>query len=350
MPLLFHLSRIHFAVALFLLVSAACAGAESKSLARSGSAPAASGRLVVTFFDMSGGLATPARFRHLGLAVLLQTPSGGVYLYDTGASVPIDKRSGPVVFDTGRDCIAPLLTAKGISRIDGIVVSHGHADHHGGAEFLLDHFPVKQILHPVLTLPDALLIEGAKRNKSTVDELVMIEALIKSARAKGVRDRVLTAGDKLDWDPALAVDVLSPPKNFLPSKVSIENANSLVLRVQHGKNVFLFTGDALEETQRHLMATFPPETLKTTVMSAPHHGYSCYAPFSTVVRPDIVVVSCGANNALDRGGKTKAAFEPVGTKVYVTPWHGTVEIISNGNGYIVKTEREPSEANLTPKK
>jgi len=46
--------------------------------------------------------------------------------------------------------------------------------------------------------------------------------------------------------------VLSPPAEFIsldadPAKVSehgLLNSNSIVLRVQHGKNVFLFPGDS----------------------------------------------------------------------------------------------------------
>jgi competence protein ComEC len=297
------------------------------------------GKLVVTFFDMSGGLRTPERFRHLGLAVMIETPAGKTYFYDTGASVPIDKKSGPVLFDTGRDCIAPLLRAKGIETIDGIVVSHSHADHHGGVEYLLNHFDVRSIIHPVLRLPDELLAEGQKRNKSTVDELFMIENIINAAKGKGVRDDVVTAGDKLRWDDALEIEVLSPPKEFLRSKVSLENANSLILRLRHGKNVFLFMGDALVDTHEHLLKTYTPEQLKATVMSAPHHGYDCHGPFAQVARPDVVVVSCGANNAVDRGGKTKAIFEPIGAKVYVTPWHGTVTVVSDGTSYSINTQR-----------
>jgi len=296
------------------------------------------GKLVVTFFDMSGGLSTPVRTRHLGLAVMLETPSGATYLYDTGTKYPpVDNSPEPAEFDTGRDCIAPLLESKGIDVIDGIVISHGHGDHHGGARYLLDHFSVRRIIHPVLTLPEDLL-QGQQRTAQVADSLRRVEELIKMAKEKGVEDCVVTAGDKLGWDPALTVEVLSPPKGFLTSKVSIENANSLVLRVCHGKNVFLFTGDALAETQEHLIRSYPAGFLKTTVMSAPHHGYDCYGPFA-LTRPEVVVISCGTRGAPERVARTKAVFDPVGAKIYVTPWHGAVQVVSDGTAYTVKTER-----------
>ena len=63
---------------------------------------------------------------------------------------------------------------------------------------------------------------------------------------------------------ALTVEVLSPPAAFLgttadPKKLSehgLLNQNSIVLRVQHGKNVFLFPGDCYGGSfEQHLKAT-----------------------------------------------------------------------------------------------
>jgi beta-lactamase superfamily II metal-dependent hydrolase len=78
-------------------------------------------------------------------------------------------------------------------------------------------------------------------------------------------------------------------------------------------------------------------------MSAPHHGFDSYEPFAKVVQPEIVVISCGANGAELRAGRTKAAFASVGSTIYVTPWHGAVEIVSDGTTYTVRTERSPSK-------
>src|SRR5688572_8616031 len=96
------------------------------------------GNLVVRFFDMSGGLLTPLRMRHLGLAVYIQTPSGKNYLYDLGSAYPVPRRPGVQDYDTGRDTIAPFLREKKISVIDGVVISHSHGDHHGGGPYLAE--------------------------------------------------------------------------------------------------------------------------------------------------------------------------------------------------------------------
>ena len=71
-----------------------------------------------------------------GLAVVLQTPSGAVYVVDTGK-----KEDGD---DAGQDSIAPFLKVRRIEEIAGIVVSHPHRDHFEGAAYLLKHFRVKR--------------------------------------------------------------------------------------------------------------------------------------------------------------------------------------------------------------
>jgi beta-lactamase superfamily II metal-dependent hydrolase len=311
--------------------------------ARPADAAEARGKLVVTFFDMSGGLSIPSRTGHLGTAIAVQTPSGATYLCDTGQKVPpVEKDAEVSEFDTGRDCIAPFLSAKGIRVIDGIIVSHGHGDHYGGAGYLLDHFTVKQIIHPVLTFPEELYQpDKPPKNRPWIESVRRAEALVARAKQKGIEDRVVTAGNKLLWDEAIEVEVLSPPQPFLTSKVSVENANSLVVRLRHGKIVFLFTADILPETQEHLMKAFPAGKLKANVMSAPHHGTDSYEPFAKVARPDVVVVSCGTRGAPERVKKTEEAFGAIGSKIYVTSWHGTVQIVSDGDKYKVETERTP---------
>lgn len=67
-----------------------------------------------------------------GLAVLVQT-SNRALLYDAGPSWP----GG----DAAAWTILPALRALGVRRLDALVLSHGHADHVGGASSVLSAFP-----------------------------------------------------------------------------------------------------------------------------------------------------------------------------------------------------------------
>jgi competence protein ComEC len=129
--------------------------------------------------------------------------------------------------------------------------------------------------------------------------------------------------------------------------VEIEiNDNSVVLRLRHGKNVFLFTGDIGEMGQDYLLKTIGAEKLKCTVLAAPHHGFDCYERFARVVKPAVVVASCLSDYPKDSlrspGKKTTEVYGAVGAQVYVTGWHGNVQITSDGETYTVKTDRTAS--------
>ncbi len=283
------------------------------------------GKLVVTFFEMP---------QH-GIAIAVQTPTRHVYLVDTGIA-----GDG---HDTGRDILAPFLRARKVAEIEGIVHTHPHQDHYGGTPYLLEHFKVKRVIdsgydrgvYKVVFLSDLPSSSDYPKLRKLVTE-------------RGSEHQVVSAGDKLRWDDALEVEVLSPPKEFLKQPKGVEyeiNDNSVVLRVRHGRNVFLFTGDIGELGQDYLLETIGAEKLKCTVLAAPHHGFDSYERFAAVVKPAVVVASCLKDYPRDTirspGQKTTDVYGAVGAQVYVTAWHGNVQVTSDREIYTVKAERTP---------
>lgn len=282
---------------------------------------AETGKLTVTWFEMKAH----------GLSTLLETPSGKVYLIDTGA----DDRM--LNYNTARDNVAPLLNSKGYTKLDGIAISHPHADHYGGLGWWLTNWPVKQV------------VDSGYNARGLGNEYRQLRAL---AKDRGAEYLALTAGQKLDWDKDLSIEVLSPPKEFLETKSDakdiadnvLANGNSMVLRVQHGENVFLFPGDSFGMGQQYMMTNTPPAKLRATVVTAPHHGNSTDPKFAEATSPKFVVVSCLADYPQKpvRSPAALAAgiFGAYGAKTYATPWHGNVSITSDGKTVSVKTERE----------
>lgn len=281
-----------------------------------GSDPA--GSLTVTFFEA------------VGLAIAVETPSGRLYLIDTGERL----KDG---YYAARDTVAPFLTARRTTEIAGLLISHPHGDHFGGAPYLFSKFKVKA------------LIDGGYEGFPGW-EMREYRDIREQYVNSGGKHVVVRARMKLAWDKALEAEVLSPPKGFLTSgKPSVDlhyNDNSLVLRVQHGKNVFLFPGDSGEYEQDHLLRTYPADRLRTTVLAAPHHGNDSYMRFAAATKPRIVVASAGI-----WGRKATGVFGAIGAKVYVNGfdstvhvtskngWDGTVQVTSNGEDISVETAR-----------
>lgn len=252
-----------------------------------------------------------------GLAVALETPSGAVYFVDTG------KENDE--FDSGKQVLAPFLRARNHKEIAAILVSHPHRDHFEGAAYLLKHFPVKSF------------VDGGIED----NDYTKLKTL---AKDRGAAYQKVRAGDTLAWDDGIEVSVLAPPKDGVKSPDNdSHNDNSVVLRIRHGKNVFLLPGDIEKEGRDSLLAAVPAETLRADVLVAPHHGFFEGKKFAEAVKPRTVVVSClseySDKKPASPGKLATAVFGAVGAKVYVTAWNGTVEVLSDGSTVAVKSER-----------
>ena len=74
-----------------------------------------------------------------GLAVVIETGGGRAVLYDCG------RMRDPSV---GRRVIAPALWARGVRRLDAVILSHADADHYNGLPDLLDRVRIGAVLVP----------------------------------------------------------------------------------------------------------------------------------------------------------------------------------------------------------
>lgn len=270
---------------------------------------------------------TKGQIRGWGHSVVIQTPEGHTYLFDTGQNYPNTD------FDCGKDMIAPFLVKNNIREIDGIVISHAHNDHFGGFQFLMNNFKIKKLYDNGYPFASG---------NNEYDSLYKPEFI-----AKGGVYKKIIQGDTLNWGKDLEVKILSPPSNYLEEDFSNEtdpashhnpNLNSIVLRLRYKNNVFLFLGDHGYNMGReeYLLKQYSPGELKATVL-LPGHG-NTYLPLAEVVKPEIVVVSC-LNQVKNPAEITNKVYSQVGSKVYATCWNGKVKIISDGNTCTVSTER-----------
>lgn len=201
-----------------------------------------------------------------GQAVLVRTAHHGL-LYDAGPRFA----SG----DAGERVLAPLLYAQG-ERLDTLVLSHGDADHTGGAASVLAQQPQARVLG----------------------------SLAPGHPLRSVRPIVAcAAGQGWQWD-GVRFDVLHPPPNVAArdAKERSSNAQSCVLRISAARPdgaqdvAALLPGD-LERTQEQaLVASGAP--LRADVLLVPHHGSktSSSAGFIAAVQPQLALVQSGYRN------------------------------------------------------
>ena len=67
-----------------------------------------------------------------GDAFLIETPDKNFYMWDTGKK-------------EDREQILAVLQKKGVKELEGIFLSHGHKDHAGNLEMLLQEYSVKKL-------------------------------------------------------------------------------------------------------------------------------------------------------------------------------------------------------------
>ena len=239
-----------------------------------------------------------------GLAVVIETPGGKTFLYDTGNGYPAKSGDGwEGNYNAGRDTVLPFLKARGIKSIDGVLISHAHYDHFGGLMWLVDHVTVPKLID------SGYSYKGPPDLATIAQELADYEALRERFRKTRGAYQAAHAGDRLDLDKALDVEVISPPKSFFRANPQgrrpgdrpshyLPNANSLGVRVTHGAVRILLPGDIQVQDQVELLLPFvAPEQLRCDVLVAPSHGIDASPEFARATRPRLTIASVSGRYA-----------------------------------------------------
>ena len=143
-----------------------------------------------------------------GQAVILEWPGGRGVVDGGGFS---SSR-----FDSGRDILAPLLTANRAPQLDFVAASHMDRDHVGGLFFLLEHFSVSVYLSGRTASPE-------HEPEAVKGDHLRLEAVL---AAQGIARRDLAIGDSVPLGSGASLEVRWPP----PGRV-LQGNDSLVLRL-----------------------------------------------------------------------------------------------------------------------
>ena len=233
-----------------------------------------------------------------------------------GDSTLIRTEEGCILLDTGdpaaRQDVYFALNSYG-SRLEYLVISHAHADHMGGAAYILEKMDVGTVILPRTVSPDDAYTE-------------LLDALSESGASVLFAD----AGTTFSLGGA-DFRILAPLDSY-----EKENDRSAVIRMDFGRVSALFTGDAealSEADQIDKYSIFRGSYLDADILKVPHHGSSSSssAAYLRAVSPTFAVISCGRDNAYGHpSAEVLHRLESIGTQIFRTDRDGTVSLITDG--------------------
>jgi competence protein ComEC len=138
------------------------------------------------------------------------------------------------------------------------------------------------------------------------------------------------------------LEVLHPPPPNGGREFSERNNNGLVLRLVYRDVSVLLTADIEAEAENYLVAQ--GRQMRSQVLKAAHHGSktSTTGGFLERVDPWVAVISAGRDNPFGHPHpEVLARLEAAvgASQVYLTAECGSIELISDGRGLWVGTER-----------
>jgi competence protein ComEC len=274
-------------------------------------------RLRLVVLDVGQGDATIVRF-----------PSGRTLLVDAGGL------GGTARFDVGERVVAPALWYLGVRRLDVLAITHGDADHLGGAGAALEMFRPREVWEGVPVPRDKALTDLAER-----------------ADALRIAWRTVQQGDLLREGRVTVRAWHPPPADW--ERQRVRNDDSLVLDVRYGDVSIVLPGDIGAPVEEVLAVAIPPAPIR--VLKAAHHGSatSSSSSFLRALRPQVAIISCGRGNRFGHPSPAVLArYRAIGAAIYRTDEQGAIAIETDGKSIkvtpFVRPVPESTPRALTP--
>lgn len=260
------------------------------------------GRLHVTFVDVGQGDAALVRFPH---GASMQVDAGGL--------------SGTSSFDIGDRVVAPVLRRQGVHRLGTLILTHGDADHIGGAiasvrEFrpweIWEGIPVPRFV-PLQRVASMASKVGSRWARVQTDDEVTVDGVSVAVRHPG----------RPDWE-----------------RQDVRNDDSIVVELRWGEVSIVLTGDIGRDVEDDLASSFAPAALR--VLKVPHHGSatSSSARFVRALAPAVAVISVGRSNTYGHPAPVVVArYLEARAAIFRTDRDGAVTVDTDGFSLDVST-------------
>ncbi len=242
-----------------------------------------------------------------GDSILICTPHHQAWLIDTGNRYAYQ-------------AILKELHQYGISRLDGVLITHPDSDHAGGLKNLSSKIPIQ-----MLYITDDKVLDNL-------------------AIACHLPTHHLYATDTLVLEKDLRLIVLNPPPHAEEMGLS-DNNRSVVTRLEYKHFAALLTGD-LEESQEADLVNTQAAHLPCAVLKVGHHGSKTSSSefFLNQVNPKIALISVGRHNAYHHPHPSVLArFQRHAIPIHRTDQEGTLTIQTDGEKFELEKNKQSQQ-------
>ncbi|MBP1923690.1 competence protein ComEC [Halorubrum alkaliphilum] len=242
-------------------------------------------------------------------ATLLITPAGETILIDSG-----DWRQGG-------EGVIEYLEAHDIDRIDHLVATHGHADHIGGHDAIIEWAE---------TEGDGI---GLAYDSGVAHTSQTYERYLDAVEEYDVELLIVEEGDELPIEDDVDGLVVNPPEGDSGTDL---HDNSVALVIEFGEFRYVTTGDAETAAEERMVDSWAAE-LDADIYHAGHHGSSTSstAPFLDAASPEIAIISSAYDSQYGHPhDEVLTRFADRDIDTYWTGVHGDIIVTATGDGEI----------------
>lgn len=242
-----------------------------------------------------------------------------VHFIDVGQAdcILIQSEDENMLIDAGNNDDAQTITSylhnQGVTELDYMIGTHGHEDHIGSMDTVIEQFEIGEFFLPVQTY-----------------ETKSYDDVIKAAEEKGLEIEKPQFKEKKKLGSAEFIFITPDAEKEYEDL----NDSSIGIRLSDGKHSFLMCGDISAAMEQELVES--RIYLHADVLKISHHGSSDTSSmeFLKKVDPGYVVISCGKDNDFGHPHKaTMKKLKEIDTQIYRTDEQGTVVFTSSG-GYL----------------
>lgn len=234
--------------------------------------------------------AVPGGHLYVELPRLERAPDCEFTTFDLDGGGAVHLRSGgrDWLLDCGHTSrypriLLPYLRSRGVNRLDGLLLTHGDAQHIGAAGEVCHDFAPR------------LIVDSALKDRSSVRNDFAAELA-----AKQLGKRIARRGDTLQVAPGADLRVLFPPPGLVRTAA---DDKALVLRLACGGRRVLFMSDSGFSTEQWLIQNEPDLRADVIVKGQHAKDFSGTMDFISRVNPGAIVCSStgfgGSPTALD---------------------------------------------------